>query len=230
MKKNDVELGATYVAKVSGKRVHVRIEREGTHGGWEAVNVETGRKIHVKSAQRLRRAVAPRRDATEPNGDADACATVGCDHPAVLTYLGRPRCQECYADEVADGDDGLEAPNDQEIEMSTKKSSKKSAAKTTKTPKAGKQPKAAKAAKPAADAKLKRISALDAAAQVLKDAAKPLKATEMIVAMAEAGLWESPGGKTPHATLYAAIIREIAAKGSEARFRKVERGQFEYAG
>ncbi len=229
MKKNDVELGATYVAKVSGKRVHVRIEREGAHGGWEAVNVETGRSIHVKSAQRLRRAVAPRREATEPTGGTDACATVGCDHPAALTYLGRPRCQECYADEVADGDDGLETPNDQEIEMATKMSSKKTT-KTTKTPKAGKQPKVVKVAKPAADAKPKRISALDAAAQVLKDAAKPMKANEMIVAMAEAGLWESPGGKTPHATLYAAIIREIAAKGAEARFRKVERGQFEYAG
>lgn len=60
MKKNDVELGATYAAKVSGKRVHVRIEREGAHGGWEAVIVASGRKIHVKSAQRLRRAVTPR--------------------------------------------------------------------------------------------------------------------------------------------------------------------------
>jgi len=40
------------------------------------------------------------------------------------------------------------------------------------------------------------------------------------------GLWKT-SGKTPAATLYAAIIREIAAKGKEARFRKVGRGQFE---
>ena len=40
------------------------------------------------------------------------------------------------------------------------------------------------------------------------------------------GLWRSPGGKTPEATLYAAIIREIAAKGTAARFRKHERGVF----
>ncbi|MBY0312671.1 MAG: winged helix-turn-helix domain-containing protein [Phycisphaerales bacterium] len=40
------------------------------------------------------------------------------------------------------------------------------------------------------------------------------------------GLWKSPGGKTPEATLYAAIIREIAAKGKDARFRKTERGVF----
>ena len=40
------------------------------------------------------------------------------------------------------------------------------------------------------------------------------------------GLWKSPGGKSPEATLYAAIIREIAAKGDAARFKKHERGVF----
>jgi hypothetical protein len=44
--------------------------------------------------------------------------------------------------------------------------------------------------------------------------------------MAKKGLWTSPGGKTPHATLYSAIIREIALKGKESRFVKSERGKF----
>lgn len=48
--------------------------------------------------------------------------------------------------------------------------------------------------------------------------------------MAERGLWSSPNGKTPEATPHAAILHEIGAKGDAARFRKVERGQFEYAG
>lgn len=87
-----------------------------------------------------------------------------------------------------------------------------------------------KAAKPTKEAKPKRVSALDAAATVLKKASKPMKAQEMIAAMAEQGLWQSPGGKTPQATLYAAMIREISQKGREARFKKVDRGQFEYAG
>jgi hypothetical protein len=114
----------------------------------------------------------------------------------------------------------------------TKKTSKKSATKTTKAPKAAKQLKAAKpkAAKPAGDAKPKRVSALDAAAEVLKKAGKPMRSQEMITAMAEQGLWTSPAGKTPHATLYAAILREIGAKGDAARFRKTDRGLFEYAG
>ncbi len=290
MKKNDVETGATYVAKVSGKLARVRIERESPYGGWDATNVDTGRRVRIKSAQRLRRAVsdakrakaiaaadqqnarlrdererspdgmtaserAMAQSATEgiavacgttpledlPDGEAcdaaydpDVCATVGCDRPAALTYLGRPRCRECYEDDVADGGDETRAtPNHEENEMATtKKTTKKSATKTTKAPKATKQPKAAKpkAAKPAGDAKPKRVSALDAAAEVLKKAGKPMRSQEMIAAMAEQGLWQSPAGKTPHATLYAAILREIGDKGGEARFRKADRGLFEYAG
>ena len=34
----------------------------------------------------------------------------------------------------------------------------------------------------------------------------------------------SPNGKTPHVTLYAAMIREIARKGNDARFVKTGRG------
>jgi hypothetical protein len=48
--------------------------------------------------------------------------------------------------------------------------------------------------------------------------------------MAQKGYWTSPGGKTPHATLYSAILREIGTKGDEARFQKVERGGFAIAG
>jgi hypothetical protein len=40
------------------------------------------------------------------------------------------------------------------------------------------------------------------------------------------GLWKSPGGQTPWATLHAAIAREITKKGKESRFRKAQRGKF----
>ena len=39
------------------------------------------------------------------------------------------------------------------------------------------------------------------------------------------GLWKTLG-RTPEATLYAAIIREIAAKGETSRFIKTDRGLF----
>lgn len=74
--------------------------------------------------------------------------------------------------------------------------------------------------------KAKRVSALDAAAQVLKSAGKPMRARELITAMAEQGLWSSPAGKTPWATLYAAMLREARDKGNASRFRKVARGMF----
>ena len=54
-----------------------------------------------------------------------------------------------------------------------------------------------------------------------------LFAKAMVEAMLAKGYWKT-GGKTPEATIYAAIIREIGAKGEKARFRKVARGQFTF--
>jgi hypothetical protein len=79
-------------------------------------------------------------------------------------------------------------------------------------------------------AKVKKTSALDAAAKVLGEHGKPMNCQEMIDAMAAKGYWTSPGGKTPSATLYSAILRELKTKKSEARFRKTERGKFEVRG
>ncbi len=95
----------------------------------------------------------------------------------------------------------------------------------TKGTKANKTGKAKPLAK-AADAKPKKLSALNAAAKVLADAKEPMACKELIEAMEKKGLWTSPGGKTPHATLYSAILREINAKGKEARFKKTDRGHF----
>src|SRR5450755_2752482 len=98
----------------------------------------------------------------------------------------------------------------------------KKQAKNPATPKAKKAaPKAKKKA-----TQDKKLSALDAAAKVLQEAGQPMNCQEMIQAMATKGYWSSPAGKTPAATLYAAIAREIKIKGKDARFTKAERGQF----
>ena len=81
-------------------------------------------------------------------------------------------------------------------------------------------------AKKAKDSKPKKLSALDAAAQVLAESGQPMNTREMIETLAAKKLWTSPGGKTPHATLYSAILREINEKGKDARFTKTERGKF----
>ena len=75
-----------------------------------------------------------------------------------------------------------------------------------------------------------QMSALDAAALVLAEVGQPLSCPELIAAMAAKGYWSSPHGKTPAATLYAALTREVTTKGAAARFRKVGRGQFAGSG
>jgi hypothetical protein len=109
----------------------------------------------------------------------------------------------------------------------SKASAPKKAAKAKaeqKTPVA--KPEAKKAAKVKAEPKPKRVSLLDAAAARLARTKKPMSCREMIETLAAEGTWASPNGKTPHATLHAAILREIGAKGDQARFIKAEPGHF----
>ncbi|MCE7974820.1 MAG: hypothetical protein DYG92_10955 [Leptolyngbya sp. PLA1] len=117
------------------------------------------------------------------------------------------------SDRLAGGKQDHEVPTAKEVanHANVEPSAKGKKAKAPKTPKAPKP---------------KRVSALDAAAEVLAGSKVPMRAKEMIAEMETKGLWKSPGGKTPEATLYAAIIREIAAKGEKARFKKHERGVF----
>jgi hypothetical protein len=112
--------------------------------------------------------------------------------------------------------------------MSAKKTTKTKAEKA-KTEKAKKVPAADTAPVPVAEPKAKKLSALDAAAKVLAEAGTALTCPEMIAAMSAKGYWTSPGGKTPAATLYSAILREVQTKGDAARFRKAERGKFAHA-
>lgn len=132
--------------------------------------------------------------------------------------------------------------------MATKKSSKKHATKTAEQRPAKRKkivslaeyeaeakpvkqaelvaPTAAVSTSVAPEDKKKRSSGLDAAAQVLREAGEPLSTGEMVRRMLERGLW-STSGKTPAATIYAAILREVNVKSDQSRFRKTARGKFE---
>jgi hypothetical protein len=178
MKKNEVRIGGIYAAKVSDRLVQVRIEAESRHGGWDATNLATGKKVRIKSAQRLR-------------GEADKPRRAGRQAAQAEAQVA---AEGAVPDSAIPGTRAIEA-------------------KPRKRPTKG-------------ESKPNRTSGLDAAARVLEEAGRPMTAKE-IVAEAEAkGYWRSPAGKTPDRTLYAAIAREIAAKGAESRFRKVERGKF----
>ena len=109
---------------------------------------------------------------------------------------------------------------------------KKKRATPTPTP-AKKRPPAKERAKPPAEpnaAADKKLSALDAAARVLRESGQPMSCPELIAQMAAKGYWSSPQGKTPSATLYAALAREIRLKGEAARFVKTGPGRFAYRG
>jgi hypothetical protein len=69
MKRDQVQLGKVYAVKVSGTVQPVRIQRERDsrlkaaygsgrvterHGGWDGVNLKTGRTIRISSAAKLR--------------------------------------------------------------------------------------------------------------------------------------------------------------------------------
>ena len=179
MKKNEVKIGSVYTAKVSDKVVDVRIDGENRHGGWNATNLATGKKIHIKSPQRLR-GVAPRRTG---RGTKTTQAGAVAEAPAV--------------------DVSPEAMPSAE-------------------------PKPGKAKRAKGEPKPKRMSGLDAAAKVLEEAGQPMTAKEMVEAAESKGYWKSPGGKTPHATLYSAILREVRKLKDEARFKKTSRGKFQY--
>jgi len=183
MKKNEVKVGAKYLAKVSDKVVPVRITGTSGHGGWDAVNEATGKKVRIKSAQRLR---GPAPGAGKALAAAPAAAPTAAPTAVPAAQGGKP--------------DGK-------------------AAKDAKA--APKAPKAKREAKKRAG-----LIGLDAAAKVLVLAGRPMNTKQIVEKMLADGLWKT-GGRTPAATIYAAILREVQAKGKDARFRKTDRGQLE---
>lgn len=154
MKKEQIKIGNIYRAKVTDKIAEVRIDKAHDKGGWHATNLTTNRKVHIKSAARLRSEVKPR----------------------------QPK-------------------------------------------KAAKDKPAAPTTKPA-----KKMSLVNAAILVMGKSKEPMNVKQIMAEVETQNLW-SPGngGKTPDATLYSAMLREIKHKGDESRFVKVDRGQFTIA-
>jgi hypothetical protein len=201
MKKNEIKIGQSYKVKVSGNIAEVRITGENPHGGWDGVNVATNRAVRIKSVQRIRSLVSrpAKRRVAKTLDEAEAAN--GTPAKKVMTKA------EYEAQAASEGGDvGPGAAT---------------------SPEAADEPKG-KTKRATGEPRAKRPSGLDAAAAVLAEAGKPLNAKEMVERMLATGMWTT-GGKTPAATIYAAIIREIAAKGDQSRFRKVERGKFTLA-
>jgi hypothetical protein len=185
VKKAEVKIGGKYYANVSGNRCEIQIDAEKPRGGWDATNLATGKKILIKSAQRLQGEVGARRGRAKVTTEGNV--TVVENEPATVELIGG--------------------------EAST-------AVAILKKPRKAKTPIAE-----TSEAGEKRLSCVAAALKVLGESSEPMNAQELITAMEAKGYWTSPGGKTPHATLYSAILRDLT-KGDDSRFVKTERGRF----
>jgi hypothetical protein len=205
VKKSEIKIGEVYSAKVSDRVVPVRIDSANSHGGWNATNTATGKRIHIKSPQRLRRAVTPKaKKAGEPAGQTPGEQGIAAARAQAKAATKKPDITPTV--EIVTGQP---VPDPRTV----------AATKTLKGLARGK-----KAAKPDGEAKPKKVSMLDAAAVILGKAKTAMHTKDIIDAMAAADLWKSPGGKTPHATLDAAMRREIKTKPEAARFAIAGRG------
>ncbi len=73
----------------------------------------------------------------------------------------------------------------------------------------------------------KPMSLINAAAHILAHGNREsMRCKEIVEQAISQNLWQPGEGLTPSATLSAAIMREIKAKGDDSRFRKAERGKF----
>jgi hypothetical protein len=207
MKKHEIKVGGLYLAKVSDKVVPVRITGESPHGGWDAVNEKTGKRVRIKSAQRLRGQAG----LTKPEVQA-AKAAVGAQvgaggKPAAPSQAGAPADEkkakvEAWRKEVA----AKVAAPDPAVEKAVADASKARAEKKAKT------------AKPKGE---RKGGVLDAAAKVLAEEGHPMQTDAIVQAALKKGLWKT-GGKTPGATLYSAMIRHIEKHGKTSRFRRAD--------
>ena len=199
MKKADVQIGASYLVKVAGNLVPVKIDREHDNGGWVGTSRKTGKQIRIKSPQRLRKRLA---NPASPKATPRQAA----EHIQAVHKADQENAR--LAEQRATSPDGQTAS---ERAMAESAEDAKAAAGDNDD-----EPKRLSIL----DAAVKVLEARDADAE-------PLNCTQMVEQMTAEGYWSpARGGKTPANTLYSAILREIKGKGDDARFRKVERGKF----
>ena len=96
MRKDQVSVGASYVAKVSGQLATVRIVGESRYGGWDAVSVRTGRSVRIKTAGRLRSSVDPAKSAAIEERRARAQHGTGTgDYADKASLRAKGSCYRC---------------------------------------------------------------------------------------------------------------------------------------
>ena len=205
-KARKVVLGRVYSVALGGSYLPVRADKELGHGRYEGTVLRPGGKEEtIKfSTDRVRGDGTPE------------------DQWRKKQEAGK---QERQADLPAPQSEATRQAG--ALQMAAKVASKVLGVPVGVVPPKGTTAKAAAEPKPRKKAERKdgTMSGLDAAAKVLADAGEPLGCKTIVERAIEKGYWKT-GGKTPSATVYAAILREIQKKGDASRFAKADRGMF----
>jgi len=201
MKKANVQIGATYLVKVAGNLVPVKIDREHDNGGWLGVSVKTGKTIRIKSPQRLRKRLAD---------------------PEYMKAVHKSDQENArLAEQRAKSTDGQTA---------SERAMAQSATRATKPAKPATKRDTGERGATGGEPDAKPMSLLDAAAHLLSlGTGDPMRCKDIVDLAVARGLWTPGNGRTPSNTLYASISREIKTKGDASRFVKAERGKFALA-
>jgi len=184
MKKDEIEVGQAYTAKLSGNLTTVVVEAASPHGGWDAINTRTGKQVRVKSAQRLRRKTTQPRflGPKKPN----PCYKAPAKSSEELKAVHEADQENAHlADERATSGDGMTVSERVMAESAPRaKKSRKAAGKAKAARKRNTGERGASSRQP------KRLSALSAAVKVLEErdpADGPLSCAQMIERMAAKG-------------------------------------------
>ena len=72
MLKAEIKLGKVYRVKVNGRLTRVRLDSVSPFGGWQGINLVTGRKVHIRTAAKLRYEIDPASPVGQPAPAAPA--------------------------------------------------------------------------------------------------------------------------------------------------------------
>jgi len=240
-----VEVGAVYRASVNGKKIEVRVEREtwkgDKHTGWGGINLATNRPTVIKTGTKMTRIEEPAAPAPAPGspapGTPGTVAPAGgkrakapkaaAPEPAATAANvandagsgggGKPGGGEDPGGQLTEGKPHRQNPHQPKPSAGKNAKRNRDGARAPRTPRTPQAPRTPRVPR--------KPGILALAAEVLAKSKEPMTCAAIVEKVLASKQWVT-AGKTPAATLYAAIIRDIRAKGKESRFTKTDRGLF----
>ena len=222
---SEITVGTIAITKVGRNEVKVTVT-EITANGWKVKSLSTEREFETRRIERIvagpetkapetEKTAAPEPEAKAPEAEAPKTEAAAPSEPETevpeteAAAPAEPETEVPETDAAATDEPEADAPETDDEEGNA----------VNPAPESGSGPRPAK-----------KLSLLNAAAQVLAACRTPMNCKEIVAKAVELGLWVHTGAKTPEQTLYGGIFREMKIN-EEPRFKKsaVRKGAFEYA-